>query len=377
MIKILFMIHDLGPGGAEKVLVNLVNNLDKTKFDVTVISLFGGGVNENNLDKGVHYYSIFKRMIRGNSKIMKFFSPKILHKFCIKDNYDIEVSYLEGSSARIISGCKNPNTKLISWIHVEQHTKKVAAQSFRTYKESLDCYNKFDRIISVSESVKEDFESLYDLKVISDVLYNTNETDNILTLKDEKVEDGIFNENEIKLCGVGKIMPIKGFDKLARIHKKLIEEGFPIHTYILGEGEDKKKIEKYILDNKLERTFTFLGYQKNPYKYVSKCDLFICASTSEGFSTAATEALIVGTPVITTPVAGMVEMLGKKNEYGIISEMSEESLYHCIKKVISDSNLLNHYKTKALERGKDFSKQKTVDAVETYFTNLYKEDIKI
>ena len=377
MIKILFMIHDLGPGGAEKVLVNLVNNLDKTKFDVTVISLFGGGVNENNLDKGVHYYSIFKRMIRGNSKIMKFFSPKTLHKFCIKDNYDIEVSYLEGSSARIISGCKNPNTKLISWIHVEQHTKKVAAQSFRTYKESLDCYNKFDRIISVSESVKEDFESLYDLKVISDVLYNTNETDNILTLKDEKVEDGIFNENEIKLCGVGKIMPIKGFDKLARIHKKLIEEGFPIHTYILGEGEDKKKIEKYILDNKLERTFTFLGYQKNPYKYVSKCDLFICASTSEGFSTAATEALIVGTPVITTPVAGMVEMLGKKNEYGIISEMSEESLYHCIKKVISDSNLLNHYKTKALERGKDFSKQKTDDAVETYFTNLYKEDIKI
>lgn len=374
MIKILFMIHDLGPGGAEKVLVNLVNNLDKTKFDVTVISLFGGGVNENNLNKDVHYHCIFKRMIRGNSKIMKFFSPGTLHKFCIKDNYDIEVSYLEGSSARIISGCKNLDTKLISWIHVEEHTKKVAAQSFRTYKESLDCYNKFDRIISVSESVKEDFESLYDLKVKSDVLYNTNETDNILTLKDEKVEDGIFNDNEIKLCGVGKIMPIKGFDKLAHIHKKLIEEGFPVHTYILGEGVDKKKIEKYILDNKLERTFTFLGYQTNPYKYVSKCDLFICASTSEGFSTAATEALIVGTPVITTPVAGMVEMLGKENEYGIISEMSEESLYHCIKKVISDSTLLNYYKTKALERGKDFSKQKTVDAVETYFTNLYKED---
>lgn len=374
MIKILFMIHDLGPGGAEKVLVNLVNNLDKTKFDVTVISLFGGGVNENNLDKGVHYHSIFKRMIRGNSKIMKFFSPKTLHKFCIKDNYDIEVSYLEGSSARIISGCRNPNTKLISWIHVEQHTKKVAAQSFRTYKESLDCYNKFDKVVCVSESVKEDFESLYDLKVKADVLYNTNETGKILTLKDDKVEDGIFNNDEIKLCGVGKIMPIKGFDKLARIHKKLIDDGFNVHTYILGDGMDKEKIEKYISDNKLENTFTFLGYQTNPYKYVSKCDLFICASTSEGFSTAATEALIVGTPVITTPVAGMVEMLGKENEYGIISEMSEESLYHCIKKVISDSTLLNYYKTKALERGKDFSKQKTVDAVETYFTNLYKED---
>lgn len=370
MIKILFMIHDLGPGGAEKVLVNLVNNLDKTKFDVTVISLFGGGVNENNLDKGVHYHSIFKRMIRGNSKIMKFFSPKTLHKFCIKYNYDIEVSYLEGPSARIISGCSNPNTKLISWIHVEQHTRKVAAQSFRTYKESLDCYNKFDKVVCVSESVKEDFESLYDLKVKADVLYNTNETDKIITLKDDKVEDGLFNNDEIKLCGVGKIMPIKGFDKLARIHKKLIDDGFNVHTYILGDGMDREKIAKYISDNKLENTFTFLGYQTNPYKYVSKCNLFICASTSEGFSTAATEALIVGTPVITTPVAGMKEMLGKNNEYGLISEMSEESLYNCVKKVISDKGLLTHYKDKALERGKDFSKKKTVDAVEKYFSVL-------
>lgn len=370
MIKVLFMIHDLGPGGAEKVLVNLVNNLDKSKFDVTLISLFGGGVNEKNLNKDVNYHYIFKRMIRGNSKIMKLFSPKFLYKFCVKDNYDIEISYLEGPSARIISGCNNPNTKLISWIHVEQHTRKVAAQSFRSYRESLDCYNKFDKIVCVSESVKEDFENLYDLRVRADVLYNTNETDQILAVKDEKVEDGLFHDNEIKLCGVGKIMPIKGFDKLAHIHKKLIDDGFNLHTYILGDGMDREKIEKYVLDNKLENTFTFLGYQTNPYKYVSRCDLFICASTSEGFSTAATEALIVGTPVITTPVAGMAEMLGDNNEYGVISEMSEESLYQCIKELISDPNLLNQYKVKALERGKDFSKQKTVEAVEKYFTLL-------
>lgn len=370
MIKVLFMIHDLGPGGAEKVLVNLVNNLDKTKFDVTLISLFGGGVNEKNINNDVHYHYIFKRMIRGNSKIMKLFSPKLLHNIFIKDKYDIEIAYLEGSSARIISGCSNPNTKLISWMHVEQHTRNIAAQSFRTYRESLDCYNKFDKIVCVSESVKEDFENLYYLKVKADVLYNTNETDKILALKDDEVDDGLFNDDEIKLCGVGKIMPIKGFDKLARIHKKLIDDGFNVHTYILGDGMDRDKIQTYIVDNNLENTFTFLGYQTNPYKYVSHCDLFVCASTSEGFSTAATEALIVGTPVVTTPVAGMTEMLGENNEYGVISEMSEESLYSSIKKVISDKSLLIHYKDKAIERGKYFSKEKTVDAVEKYFENL-------
>ena len=49
MIKILFLIHDLGPGGAEKVLVNLVNNMDRTKFDVSLVALFGGGINEQFL----------------------------------------------------------------------------------------------------------------------------------------------------------------------------------------------------------------------------------------------------------------------------------------------------------------------------------------
>ena len=86
MKKILFLIHDLGPGGAEKVLVNLVNNLDREKFDVTVMSMFDVGVNKQFLAPHVKYRYCFKRMFRGNSHIMKLFSPNILHKWFIKDN---------------------------------------------------------------------------------------------------------------------------------------------------------------------------------------------------------------------------------------------------------------------------------------------------
>lgn len=371
MIKILFMIHDLGPGGAEKVLVNLVNNLDKTKFDVTLISLFGGGVNEKNLNKDIHYRYIFKNMIRGNSKIMKLFSPEILHKYCIKNNYDVEVSYLEGPSARIISGCCNPNTKLISWIHVEQHTKKIAAQSFRSYTESVQCYEKFDGVVCVSESVKNDFHQLYPTINKVDVLYNINETDKILRLKNEEIDCDFFDNSDFRICGVGKLMPIKGFDKLARIHKKLIDDGLSLHTYVLGDGSDRLSIEKYVRENNIEKSFTLLGYKDNPYKYLAKCDLFICASTAEGFSTAATESLIVGVPVITTPVAGMEEMLGKHNQYGIICDMSEQSLYENIRKVLLNRDLLNHYKALALERGKMFSKQVTLHKCEKYLLDIF------
>ena len=368
MTKILFLIHDLGPGGAEKVLVNLVNNMDPEKFDITVMALFGGGVNEQFLKPHIRSLSCFRKAIRGNSHLMKLLTPKQLHQWLIKEKYDIEVSYLEGPSARIISGCPHADTKLISWIHVEQHTKELASQSFRSYAESVRCYEKFHTTVCVSEYVKQDFMALYPGLQNVQVLYNTNETAQILEQSRESVEPGIFRAEEIKLCGVGKLMPIKGFDKIAQIHKRLREDGFPVHTYILGEGGERQKIEAYIKENGLEDTFTLLGYRTNPYKYVAGCDVFLCASTAEGFSTAATEALIVGTAVCTVEVSGMKEMLGEHNEYGIVTENNEEALYQGIRKLLDDPALLEHYKAQAAIRGKYFSTENTVRAVEQMLT---------
>ena len=137
----------------------------------------------------------------------------------------------------------------------------------------------------------------------------------------------------------------------------------PVHTYILGEGSERQKLERYIREHHLEDTFTLLGYQTNPYKYVANCDVFLCASTAEGFSTAATEALIVGTAVCTVEVSGMKEMLGEHNEYGIVTENNEEALYQGTKYLLTEPGLLNHYKAQATIRGKDFSTENTVRAV--------------
>lgn len=369
MTKILFLIHDLSHGGAEKVLVNLVNNMDSQKFDITVMALFGGGVNEAFLKPHIRYQTVFPRPFRGNIHLMKLLSPKQLHRLFIKEKYDIEVSYLEGPSARIVSGCPHSDTKLVSWIHISQHTIKKASKSFRSYGESLNCYEKFDRTICVSEGVKDDFAKLYPEVSNVTVLYNTNETDEILAKKEEAVEAEFLKQDCIRLCGVGKVVQNKGFDKLARIHKRLTDDGFKIHTYIFGVGQEKDSIQRYLRENKVDNTFTFMGYQTNPYKYVAKCHLFVCASAAEGFSTAATEALILGTPVITTPVAGMAEMLGD-NEYGVITQMSEESLYNGIKELLGNPQLLEHYKKQAEKRGKFFSKENTVKAVEDMLTEL-------
>lgn len=370
MKKILFLIHDLGHGGAEKVLVNLVNNMDRSQFDITVMAMFGGGVNEQFLKPHVRYKALFPISFRGNIHVMKLASPKILHQWFIKEHYDIEISYLEGPSARVISGCPNPDTKLVSWIHIEQHTKKVAARAFRNYEESKACYQKFDRTIAVSDTVRQDFRQLYHLTKPFEVLYNTNETAQILKQSHDEVAENIFSDYETKLIGIGKLTTNKGFDRLARIHACLRKEGYPVHTYILGIGPEKATIQNYIRQQNLENSFTLLGYETNPYKFLSKCDLFVCTSLAEGFSTAATEALIVGTPVCTVEVSGMKEMLGEHDEYGIVTDNREDALYKGIKRLLDDPELLAHYKKQAALRGKSFSTEETVRAVEEMLENL-------
>ena len=139
---------------------------------------------------------------------------------------------------------------------------------------------------------------------------------------------------------------------------------------MLGIGPEKEKIEAYRAEHHLESTLTLLGYQTNPYKYVAECDLFVCTSFAEGFSTAATEALIVGTPVCTVEVSGMREMLGEDNEWGVVTENNEEALYQGIKRLLDDPALLAYYREKAKERGKAFSTEKTVRAVEEMMERL-------
>lgn len=367
MQKLLFLIHDLGHGGAEKVLVNLVNNMDPQQFDITVMALFGGGVNEQFLKPHIRYQTVFQRPFRGNSHIMKLLSPGMLHKLFIRERYDIEISYLEGPSARIISGCPDPDTKLVSWIHVEQHTVKRAAVSFRSYGESLRCYSRFHRTVCVSEYVMKDFLSIYPTLDYVSVLYNTNETAQIIEKSAQPVD---IRRDAFCWCGVGKLLPSKGFDRMLRIQKRLLDSGYQTHFYAMGEGKQRAELEAMAQELGITDSVTFLGYQTNPYKYVAKCDLFVCASHAEGFSTAATEALIVGTPVCTVEVSGMKEMLGENDEYGFVTENDEDALYQGIKKLLDTPDLLEHYRRQAALRGKDFRTEETVKAVEELFMEL-------
>lgn len=369
MIKVLFFIQDLSGGGAEKVLVNLVNNMDHNKFEITLLTLFDQGVNKQYLKKEIHYKYVFKNVFRGNQHLLKLFSPKYLFKKTIRDEHDIVISYMQGATTRIVSGNTRDNTIIINWIHNEL-TKEKLARSYRSYEEFVRCYTQYDATVFVAESAKEVFEKETRLTNNNIVKYNTVESDMIIKKSNEGIEEIVYDKGKINLITVGSLTKQKGYDRLLRIINKIAKADYNFHLFILGHGPLKEQLERYVKDNKLDYYVTFLGYKANPYNYVKNADLFICSSYHEGYSTVVTESLIVGTPVITTLCSGMEEMLGEKNEYGIIVDNNEEALYEGVKELLDDSKLLNYYKIKAQERSKYFSTKKTVMEIENMLINM-------
>ena len=392
MKKVLFLIHTLGGGGAEKVLVNLANGMDKTKFDVTVMTVINTGIFRESLNSDVKYKYIFNIPLRKNNKsisndnksgsllskpskiinrlgriysfMWKYMPVNLFYKLAIKEKYDIEVAFLEGICAKIISGSNNKNSKKISWIHVDLLNQKKSEFVFKNRETEKKCYEKFDEIVCVSNIVKEQFIKKFNIdenKV--SVKYNPIDSVEVNKKANDIVTD-IEKSNKFTFCSVGRLITQKGYDRLLRVHKNLVEQGIDYELWIIGEGNKKSILQEFIDENKLQDSVKLLGFKNNPYKYMNIADAFVCSSRAEGFSTVASEAAILGKPIVTVNCSGMNELLGYKNEYGIVTENTEEDLLNGMKSLILDRNLYDTYKERSMKRRKIFNLEQAIKEIE-------------
>lgn len=367
MTKVLFLIHDLAQGGAEKVLVALANNIDKSKFDVTVETLFDFGENRQFLNNDVTYKTWCKKKIRGNAYLFKYASPKLLSKIVKINDYDIVIAFLEGPSTKTLSKYYG---KKVAWVHTDFQALPDLLAHYKSFNEMKNCYDNYDKIICVANTVKNSFCELSATDTPCEVLYNVNQTDLIEEKSNEKQDTIISNDEVFNIVSSGRLIPLKQFDQLINIHKRLIDNNIINNLYILGEGDEHKNLQDQINNLGLNNTCKLLGFNDNPYKYIKNSNLFVCSSRQEGFSTAVTEALILGVPVVSTDVSGARELLGNNNEYGIVTEISEDTLYEGVYKMLTEEGLLAHYKKQAEIRGKEFSTEKTTKAVEEMLDGL-------
>jgi hypothetical protein len=146
--------------------------------------------------------------------------------------------------------------------------------------------------------------------------------------------------------------------------------GGALSGYPLMKLGGQLELERQMKTLGVEDSVTLLGFHKNPYQYVVRCDLYVCSSWREGFSTSVTESLVVGTPVVSTNCSGAKELLGDHDEYGFVVVNSEEGIYQGMRRMLADPALLTHYKAQAKLRGTFFSRTATVRAVEEMLEKL-------
>lgn len=365
MKRILFLMNTLTGGGAEKVLVDVVNNLDKSKFEVTLQTISDTGIYKDSVDGDVIYKTVIKSknklLYRIKSNIfLKKMSSKFFYKKFIEDNYDIEVAFLEGIPTKILAASSNPNK--FAWVHTDLYNYYGQTKMFNSVQENAECYKRFKKIFCVSQSAKEGFKKRFGFDENVEVLYNPVDEKNIRKKANELITETKLSD-KFKIITVGRLTHPKGYDRLLRVHKRLQDEGFEYELWILGEGNERNKLEQYIQENNLSRSVKLLGFQSNPYKFMKKANLFVCSSRVEGFSTVATEAIILGLPVVTTDCSGMRELLGE-SQYGIIVSNDESGIYTGIKTMLTDKDKLSGYKRKAQIRGNQFSINETVKRIE-------------
>jgi glycosyltransferase involved in cell wall biosynthesis len=388
--KILFLIHTLGAGGAEKALVNLVNNMNYKRYDITVMTVINTGKFRNDLNRNIIYKTMLNIPFLNNKKesknvsgsllnktskkvtivskiyqlFWKIFPIKLIYTIFIREKYDIEIAFLEGICAKIISNSTNKKSKKFAWVHVDLLNEKKSEKVFKNIKEEKKCYNKFNNIIAVSSIVKESVIKKYNLD--SDkVLVKYNPIDiNEITNKAAMPVDDLDKPNKFLMISIGRLSKQKGYDRLLSVCSKLLKDNLDFELWIIGVGPEQKKLEDYIKEHKLSNFVKLLGFKSNPYNYLKYADLFVCSSIAEGFSTVICESIIVGIPIVTTNCSGMKEILGNNNEYGIVANNDIESLYIALKDIIADKEKHDYYSKKIKEKISMFEINQSICQIE-------------
>ena len=362
--NILFLIESLSGGGAEKVLVTLVNNLDRSKFDITLCCVVNTGKYVSALNSDVHYTYIIPDIssLKGIKRwyysflyhlVYQWLSLKWVYKLFVPQNKDVEVAFVEGFATKLLSYSTNRKSKKVAWVHTDLNDNHWTKLVYKDIREEQTCYQRYNQIVTVSDTAQSAFKRVFEeVRIPIQTLYNPIDSNEILSKGKEKIS--CIKTSKIRLVSVGRLVHQKAYDRLLRIVNLLIQQNYSIELWIIGEGEERSKLESYIRENGLEKVVTLWGFQTNPYAYLKHCDLFVCSSVSEGYSTAVTEALILGLPVITTDCSGMNELL-LNGKCGVITENSEDALYQGLKNILEHSELLDYYRHQAQDRGKDFS----------------------
>lgn len=365
-------------GGVQKVILDLLKNLSKDKFEFTLLlNLYQGDLREEvPKDVKLLYLTKGKEDFSKNPAInklqlilrrLKLYFYKLFPSCQLKEKYDIEVasSYAEYDMTLHSS---NKKSKKIAWFHSEVTYEKLQPKS----KEYVDKMKKFDHVVFCAHQIRDLIEQNYGITYPnSSIVYNAVHVDEIKRKAEEFTVD--YN-NLLKpvFCSIGRLHSRKGYEILVKVHSRLIKDNYPHSIVIVGDGEKKEKLKDQIVTLGIEKTIKLLGTKPNPYPYLKAADYFVLPTKSEAYPLVINEALSLEKPIISTNVGGIPEMIDNKKN-GILVNCNEEEIYQAMKNFIKNPQIIiADLKENLKEPEKKFNPDAIYQEVENLFISVLK-----
>lgn len=370
-MKILFFLIDMNVGGTEKSLLNLILKLSQ-RDEITVLLLKKQGGFLGEIDRSVKVSEIKNSVIinefiqrppiysiLGLFQKMKIWSGfytlynflrwkfnddfslnfKSIDKYLPKlsDNYDIAVAYAGPHDfiSYFIANKVNA-VKKIQWIHFD-----VSKITFKR-ETSMNLYRNFNEINIVSQDTKKEF-----LKILPELTDKVKVVHNLVckdTIQNMAHKESVYFDNfkGLRIVTVGRLSKEKGHELFIPAMKMLINEGYAIRWYLIGEGVYGTHLKEMVNEFDLNNNIVFAGSKTNPYPYINQADIYLQPSYYEGHCVTILEAKILNKPIVCTNFSGALEEI-KDGVSGLVVELNSEALYEGVKNLVVNKELRNRF----------------------------------
>ena len=342
--ELLFSINDLRVGGIETAIINLLNNIDYKKYNVTLVMEEKTGVLLKNVNKNVKVQELKvsnnKNVIirKGINFIRKLnFSILNYHKFDFSCCY---ATYSLSANKIALTASKNNS------IYVHSNYRYIYKDKTE-FKNFFNCRNisSFRRIIFVANEAEKDFIKIYpELKNKCLVLNNFIDPDKILKLSTEKISEN-HPKNKKLFVFIGRLDDSsKKVSRAINLLKSLSD----VNLLIVGDGPDRKMYEDLVTKNDLSKRVTFVGQKTNPYLYIKLADYIILTSDYEGFPVTYLEAITLHKRILTT-IDVSDESINIGKDYATIISMDEKEMLKDVQKELSSPRKIKDIDIKKIQ----------------------------
>lgn len=359
MTNLAIVIHSLRGGGAERVLTNLLKGLEGSAFSIRLIlyeSIFDYPLPQNIIIESLDIAPSTKIL-----RVTKRFVEKIIRLALLfrKNKPDVIFSLLCSTNVAVVLA------KILSGVDCRLVISEHTFPSINLFHEPYGritrllvqyCYPMADKIIAVSEQIKDDLITGFRLPEHKiEVIHNPIDIEEIERLSKEKVDHPWLQSATPVIVSVGRLTRQKGYPFLLKAFS-LARRELPCYLIILGEGEDRPLLMTLSRELGIEEAVQFLGFQSNPFKFMAKSSLFVLSSLYEGFPNVLLEAMALGLPIISTDCpSGPSEIIQDRKNGVLVPARDERSLAAAIVSVLKDEQIRRMLSSEARRRARDFA----------------------